>query len=67
MKKYTEAEIQGATEAYAEFHAETIEETGLSVVVDRNYEGGTENVIGFRLSLDSDNHSHGCDETYGEW
>ena len=67
MKTYTEAEIAEAVENYEDYYAEQIETKGLKVVVDRNYEGGTENVIGFRLSLDSDNRSHGCDETFGEW
>jgi hypothetical protein len=67
MKTFSDSEIQKAVEDYRDFHASKIQLEGLTVEVSRNYLGDTEGVIGFRLSLDSDGHSHGCDETYGIW
>ncbi len=36
------------------------------VLIDRQYDADGE-VIGFRLSLDLDGRSRGCDETFGTW
>lgn len=57
--------IRYRTEVYREKHAALVAE-GLDVVVDENYDED-DRVIGFRLSMDSDNRSHGVDETEGAW
>lgn len=60
-KTCTEAEINEAVVDYA-IHHEV--ETG-AVDVSRSYTDGA--LTGFRLSLDADGRSRGCDETFGEF
>lgn len=63
MKLYSAATIEFATATYAEFHSVD----PAQVTVSRNYDGDSDRVIGFRLSLDSDGAQHGADEFFGEW
>lgn len=61
MKIYTKAEIDDAVEVYA--IAYEVEKDGVDVTLAYDEDGA---VIGFRLSLDVDGRSHGCDEWIGE-
>lgn len=61
MKIYTKAEIDDVVEVYAIAYG--VETDGVDATL--NYDED-ENVIGFRLSLDVDGRSHGCDEWIGE-
>ena len=57
MKKtHVEQQIKDAVGLYADFHGVPVD----SVDVTREFEGDT--VTRFRLSLDSEGHSRGCDE-----
>lgn len=58
---YTEAEIEQAVADYATHHGVETD----AVDVCRRYEDDC--VIGFRLSLDVDGASRGCDERFGAW
>jgi hypothetical protein len=64
---FSEEDIERATEEYEEEYEEVMEADGLEVVVSRNFEGQTDRIIGFRLSLDSDDGLHGYDRRFGEW
>lgn len=58
---YTEAEINEAVVAYAIHH----EVEADAVLIDcTTADGG---IVGFRLSLDTDGRSRGCDEVFGQW
>ena len=59
LKVYTEKEISGFVADYATHHEVETDK----VEVLRVYVG--EGIVGFRLSLDTDGKSHGCDEKYG--
>jgi hypothetical protein len=61
--RYTAEEIAAAVELYAAFHG--IEPGAVDVC--RNYEGDTANVVGFRLSRDTDGQQHGGDEKHGQF
>ena len=62
---YGETEIETAMEEYASYHEALMTAHDLTVEVYRCYDGYGR-VTGFTLSVDSDGHSYGCDETYGE-
>lgn len=60
----TEIEITEACNDYADRHDVSLE----AVDVTRNYEGGGDKVIGFRLSLDGNGfRQSGKDERFGVW
>jgi hypothetical protein len=64
MKIYTEEEIAEAIDIYSEFHEFHSEKNGgLSVHVTKNVT--VDGVVGFRMSLDGDGRSRGCDEIIG--
>lgn len=58
---YTDEQIQQAVTDYAIHH----EVEADAVLVERSYTDGR--LTGFRLSLDADGKSRGCDERYGEF
>lgn len=64
MKYFTPQEIAEARLAYADFHGV---DYASEVDVTEHTIAGEQGVIGFRLSLDVDGHSHGEDVIYGNW
>lgn len=64
MKKFTPKEIAEARLSYADFHGV---DYASGVDVTEHALAGEEGIIGFRLSLDVDLHSHGEDVIYGQW
>lgn len=66
MHTYSEGEIARYVNDYADHH--DVEPD--AVIIDRRFaDGGKDGlaVIGFRLSLDVDGRSRGCDERFGAW
>ena len=64
-RTYTETEINESIRDYATQHEVELD----AVLVDRHtgeYAQGPD-VVGYRLSLDVDGVSRGCDETFGDW
>lgn len=62
MKAYTDREMMSAILDYADRNGVDKDHVVLSRLYD--VDGY---VIGFRLSLDFDGRSKGCDEVFGEW
>ena len=58
----SEADITQAVADYCDFHGVEAD----AVLIDRREMDGI-GVVGFRLSLDIDGRSRGCDETFGAW